>query len=91
MFHYNVLACCGSESHSSLPAGNHRAFACKAYCWPLLYCFSIGSHQVSYFAKYRDDLFGDGKKSADVMSRTSGLDNQGIVALQRQVMRGMPL
>ncbi|THU46256.1 hypothetical protein C4D60_Mb09t03030 [Musa balbisiana] len=44
-------------------------------------------HQVSYFAKYRDDLFGDGKKSADVMSRTSGLDNQGIVALQRQVMR----
>ncbi|URE39303.1 SNARE domain [Musa troglodytarum] len=35
----------------------------------------------------REDLFGDGKKSADVMSRTSGLDNQGIVALQRQVMR----
>ncbi|CAL9165528.1 unnamed protein product [Musa hybrid cultivar] len=35
----------------------------------------------------REDLFGDGIKSADVMSRTSGLDNQGIVALQRQVMR----
>ncbi|THU51818.1 hypothetical protein C4D60_Mb06t35040 [Musa balbisiana] len=35
----------------------------------------------------RKDLFGDGKKSADVVSRTAGLDNQGIVGLQRQIMR----
>ncbi|RRT47921.1 hypothetical protein B296_00034957, partial [Ensete ventricosum] len=48
-------------------------------------------HRVSYFAKYREDLLGDGKNSADVMSRTSGLDNQGIVALQRQVMRATML
>ncbi|CAL9057038.1 syntaxin-52-like [Musa acuminata AAA Group] len=35
----------------------------------------------------RKDLFGDDKKSADVVSRTAGLDNQGIVGLQRQIMR----
>ncbi|KAJ8484805.1 hypothetical protein OPV22_017290 [Ensete ventricosum] len=35
----------------------------------------------------RKDLFGDSKKPADVVSRTAGLDNQGIVGLQRQIMR----
>ncbi|URE11498.1 SNARE domain [Musa troglodytarum] len=35
----------------------------------------------------RKDLFGDGKKSVDVVSITAGLDNQGIVGLQRQIMR----
>lgn len=50
---------------------------------------SLVSHQVNYPFKHRKDLFGDGKKSADVVSRTAGLDNQGIVGLQRQIMRGM--
>ncbi|KAG9443700.1 hypothetical protein H6P81_015040 [Aristolochia fimbriata] len=35
----------------------------------------------------REDLLGKGKKSADDMNRTVGLDNHGLVGLQRQVMR----
>ncbi|KAL3733413.1 hypothetical protein ACJRO7_022869 [Eucalyptus globulus] len=35
----------------------------------------------------RDSLLGPEIKPADAMSRTAGLDNQGIVVLQRQVMR----
>ncbi|WOL15019.1 syntaxin-52 [Canna indica] len=35
----------------------------------------------------REDLLGDGKKQADVVSRIAGMDNQGIVGLQRQIMR----
>lgn len=35
----------------------------------------------------RDSLLGPEIKPADAMSRTTGLDNQGIVILQRQIMR----
>ncbi|KAG6523185.1 syntaxin-52-like [Zingiber officinale] len=35
----------------------------------------------------REDLLGDGKKPVDVVTITAGLDNQGIVGLQRQIMR----
>ncbi|XP_030453339.1 syntaxin-51-like [Syzygium oleosum] len=35
----------------------------------------------------RDSLLGSEIKPADAMSRTTGLDNQGIVVLQRQIMR----
>ena len=38
---------------------------------------------------FREDLLGQSKKAADDMSRVAGLDNQGIVGLQRQVMRGI--
>ncbi|PKI77451.1 syntaxin-52-like isoform X2 [Punica granatum] len=41
---------------------------------------------MSNFAN-RDSLLGPETKQPDVMSRTAGLDNQGIVVLQRQVMR----
>ena len=34
-------------------------------------------------------MLGQGKKAADDMSRVAGLDNQGIVGLQRQVMKGI--
>ncbi|KAI4987029.1 hypothetical protein ZWY2020_019829 [Hordeum vulgare] len=44
------------------------------------------SFNVSNFAN-REDLLGQSKKAADDMSRVAGLDNQGIVGLQRQVMR----
>jgi len=44
------------------------------------------SFNVSNFAN-REDLLGQGKKAADDMSRVAGLDNQGIVGLQRQVMK----
>ncbi|CAM0911440.1 unnamed protein product [Alopecurus aequalis] len=44
------------------------------------------SFNVSNFAN-REDLLGQGKKAADGMSRVAGLDNQGIVGLQRQVMK----
>lgn len=37
---------------------------------------------------FREDLLGQSKKAADDMSRVAGLDNQGIVSLQRQVMKG---
>lgn len=45
------------------------------------------SLNMSNFAN-RDSLLGPEIKPADAMSRISGLDNQGIVGLQRQVMRG---
>ncbi|PSR95538.1 Syntaxin-52 like [Actinidia chinensis var. chinensis] len=35
----------------------------------------------------RDSLLGPEIKTADAMSRTNGLDNSGIVGLQRQIMR----
>ncbi|KAJ0578781.1 putative target SNARE coiled-coil domain-containing protein [Helianthus annuus] len=41
---------------------------------------------MSNFAN-RDSLLGPDTKPADVVSRTAGLDNSGIVGLQRQVMR----
>ncbi|XP_006646793.1 syntaxin-52-like isoform X2 [Oryza brachyantha] len=44
------------------------------------------SFNMSNFAN-REDLLGQSKKSADDMSRVAGLDNQGIVTLQRQVMK----
>ncbi|RRT69324.1 hypothetical protein GW17_00038114 [Ensete ventricosum] len=55
------------------------------------FAFSPFYHRVNYPVKHRKDLFGDSKKPADVVSRTAGLDNQGIVGLQRQIMRGMLL
>ena len=39
------------------------------------------------FIQCREDLLGQSKK-ADDMSRVAGLDNQGIVGLQRQIMKG---
>lgn len=42
---------------------------------------------MSNFAN-RDSLLGPEIKQADVMSRTAGLDNYGLVGLQRQVMKG---
>uniref|UniRef100_A0A2P2KAG5 Uncharacterized protein MANES_03G135600 n=1 Tax=Rhizophora mucronata TaxID=61149 RepID=A0A2P2KAG5_RHIMU len=41
---------------------------------------------MSNFAN-RDSLLGPDIKPADAMSRTTGLDNQGLVGLQRQIMR----
>lgn len=41
---------------------------------------------MSGFAN-RDSLLGPEQKSEDVMSRTTGLDNQGLVGLQRHIMR----
>ncbi|XP_020107564.1 syntaxin-52-like [Ananas comosus] len=41
---------------------------------------------MSNFAN-RDDLFGPSKKAADEISRVQGLDNRGIVGLQRQIMK----
>ncbi|WCJ33010.1 syntaxin of plants 52 [Euphorbia peplus] len=41
---------------------------------------------MSNFAN-RDSLFGPEIKSADAMQRTEGLDNQGVVGLQRQIMK----
>lgn len=41
---------------------------------------------MSNFAT-RDSLLGPDTKQADAMSRIAGLDNSGIVGLQRQVMR----
>jgi len=43
------------------------------------------SFNMSNFAN-REDLLGQSKK-ADDMSRVAGLDNQGIVVLQRQIMK----
>lgn len=37
---------------------------------------------------HRDSLLGPDITSADAMSRTTGLDNSGVVGLQRQIMRG---
>lgn len=36
----------------------------------------------------RDSLLGPEIKPVDAMSRATGLDNQGVVVLQRQIMRG---
>ncbi|KAK4767802.1 hypothetical protein SAY87_002943 [Trapa incisa] len=41
---------------------------------------------MSNFAN-RDSLLGPETKQPDAMSRTAGLDNQGVVGLQRQIMR----
>ncbi|KAJ6822251.1 putative syntaxin-52 isoform X1 [Iris pallida] len=41
---------------------------------------------MSNFAS-REDLLGQGKRSVDEIDRTAGLDNHGIVGLQRQVMK----
>ncbi|CAN0843206.1 SYP52 [Linum grandiflorum] len=41
---------------------------------------------MSNFAN-RDSLLGPEIKQADIMNRTTGLDNQGLVVFQRQVMR----
>ena len=42
---------------------------------------------MSNFAN-RDSLLGSETKPVDAMSRASGLDNHGVVGLQRQIMRG---
>lgn len=42
---------------------------------------------MSNFAN-RDSLLGPEIKPADAMSRTTGLDNGGVVSLQRQIMKG---
>lgn len=42
---------------------------------------------MSNFAN-RDSLLGPDIKPADAMSRTVGLDNGGVVGLQRQIMKG---
>lgn len=42
---------------------------------------------MSNFAN-RDSLLGPDIKPADAMSRIAGLDNSGVVGLQRQIMRG---
>lgn len=42
---------------------------------------------MSNFAN-RDSLFGPEIKPADAMSRTVGVDNRGLVGLQRQIMKG---
>ncbi|KAF6147491.1 hypothetical protein GIB67_021317 [Kingdonia uniflora] len=43
---------------------------------------------MSNFAN-RDSLLGQDIKPADAMTRTTGLDNHGLVGLQRQIMRGI--
>ncbi|EPS71742.1 hypothetical protein M569_03017, partial [Genlisea aurea] len=45
------------------------------------------SLNMSNFAN-RDSLLGPETKSADAIGRANGLDNHGIVSLQRQIMRG---
>lgn len=45
---------------------------------------------MSNFAT-RDSLLGQDIKPADIMSRTTGLDNRGLVGFQRQVMKGIIL
>jgi hypothetical protein len=40
------------------------------------------------FHKLREDLLGQTKKAADDISKVAGLDNQGIVGLQRQIIKG---
>ena len=44
---------------------------------------------MTFFMKFREDLLGPSKKSVDEISRTAGLDNYGIVGLQRQIMKGI--
>lgn len=45
---------------------------------------------MSNFAN-RDSLIGPEIKPADAVSRTVGLDNSGLVGLQRQVMKGVAI
>ncbi|KAJ9672240.1 hypothetical protein PVL29_025743 [Vitis rotundifolia] len=45
---------------------------------------------MSNFAN-RDSLLGPEIKPTDAMSRTTGLDNYGLVGLQRQIMKGKSL
>lgn len=45
---------------------------------------------MSNFAN-RDSLLGPEIKPADAMNRTTGLDNYGLVGLQRQIMKGKSL
>lgn len=45
------------------------------------------SLNMSNFAN-RDSLLGSEIKPDDTMNRVSGMDNQGIIGFQRQVMRG---
>lgn len=45
---------------------------------------------MSNFAN-RDSLLGPEIKPADAMSRAAGLDNNGHVGFQRQVMKGNPV
>ncbi|KAJ8770347.1 hypothetical protein K2173_014958 [Erythroxylum novogranatense] len=42
---------------------------------------------LNMFSSNRDDLLGPDKKSEDVMNRGTGLDNQGLVGFQRQIMK----
>ena len=42
---------------------------------------------MSNFAN-RDSLLGSESKPVDAISRASGLDNYGVVGLQRQIMKG---
>lgn len=42
---------------------------------------------MSSFAN-RDSLLGPEIKPADAMNRATGLDNYGVVGLQRQIMKG---
>jgi hypothetical protein len=44
-------------------------------------------NEDAIFFQFREDLLGKSKK-ADDMSRVAGLDSQGIVGLQRQIMKG---
>ncbi|XP_051195609.1 syntaxin-52-like [Lolium perenne] len=44
------------------------------------------SFNMSTFAN-REDLLGQTKKTADDINRVAGLDNQGIVGLQRQIIK----
>lgn len=36
----------------------------------------------------RDSLLGPDRKSEEVMNKAAGLDNQGLVAFQRQIIKG---
>lgn len=41
------------------------------------------------FVFCRDDLLGQDSKQLSEINRTSGLDNYGLVGLQRQIMKGL--
>jgi hypothetical protein len=43
-----------------------------------------------FLFQFREDLLGHSKKEDD-MSRVAGLDNQGIVGLERQIMKDIGL
>lgn len=48
----------------------------------------IDKRLIEPSVKSRTDLLGENKKSTDVINRTAGLDNYGVVGLQRQIMKG---